>query len=66
MPLWHIEQAQEQIKALVGDITLWPTPVGYLEAELTGNYAGLLKLAVGQYPQYGPYGPQNNGLYPPQ
>jgi len=47
----------------VGEITLWPTPAGYLEAELTGNYAGFLKLAVGQYGH--PYGPQNNGLYPP-
>jgi hypothetical protein len=37
---------------------------GHLEAELTGNYAGFLKLAVGQYGQ--PYGPQNNGLYPPK
>lgn len=63
----HVEQAREQIKALEGDITIWPTPSGYLEAELTGNYAGFLKLAVGhQYGQYGPYGPQYNGLYPPQ
>jgi hypothetical protein len=67
LPIRHVEQAREQIKALVGDITLWPTPEGYLEAEMTGNYAGFLKLAVGQRGQpYGPYGPQNNGLYPPQ
>jgi hypothetical protein len=67
LPLRHVEQAREQIKALVGEITLWPTPAGHLEAELTGNYAGFLKLAVGQYGHpYGPYGPQNNGLYPPQ
>ena len=67
LPLRHVEQAREQIKALVGEITLWPTPAGHLEAELTGNYAGFLKLAVGQYDHpYGPYGPQNNGLYPPQ
>jgi site-specific DNA recombinase len=67
LPARHIDQAREQIKALVGDITLWPTPAGHLEAELTGNYAGFLKLAVGQRGQpYGPYGPQNNGLYPPQ
>jgi hypothetical protein len=64
LPHRHVEQAREQIKTLVGEITLWPTPAGYLEAELTGNYAGFLKLAVGQYGQ--PYGPQNNGLYPPQ
>jgi len=48
----HLDAAREQIKVLVGEITLWPTPAGHLEAELTGNYAGLLKLAVGQ----------NNGL----
>jgi hypothetical protein len=48
LPRRHVDQAREQIKALVGDITLWPTPAGYLEAELTGNYAGFLKLAVGQ------------------
>jgi hypothetical protein len=67
LPRRHVDQAREQIKALVGEIILWPTPDGHLEAELTGNYAGLLKLAVGQrgHP-YGPYGPQNNGLYPPQ
>ena len=63
LPPRHVEQAREQIKALVGDITLWPTPGGYLEAEVTGSYAGFLKLAVGQYGH--PYG-ENNGLYPPQ
>ena len=63
LPRQHIEQAREQIKALVGDITLWPAPAGHLEAELTGNYAGFLKLAVGQYGyQYG----EKNGVYPPQ
>jgi hypothetical protein len=63
LPLRHVEQAREQIKALAGEITLWPTPAGYLEAEVTGSYAGFLKLAVGQYGH--PYG-ENNGLYPPQ
>jgi len=63
LPRRHVDQAREQIKALVGDITLWPTPAGHLEAELTGNYSGFLKLAVGQCGhQYG----LNNGLYPPQ
>ncbi len=62
LPHRHVEQAREQIKALVGDITLWPTPGGYLEAEVTGSYAGFLKLAVGQYGH--PYG-ENNGLTPP-
>ena len=66
LPIRHVEQVREQIKTLVGEITLWPTPAGYLEAEMTGSYAGFLKLAVGQYGQpYGVYG-QNNGLYPPQ
>lgn len=66
LPIRHVEQVREQIKTLVGEITLWPTPAGYLEAEMTGSYAGFLKLAVGQYGQpYGAYG-QNNGLYPPQ
>ena len=63
LPHRHVDQAREQIKALVGEITLWPTPAGHLEAELTGNYAGFLKLAVGQRGH--PYG-ENNGLYPPQ
>jgi site-specific DNA recombinase len=63
LPRRHIDQAREQIKALVGEITLHPTPAGHLEAELTGNYAGFLKLAVGQCGhQYG----EKNGLYPPQ
>jgi hypothetical protein len=67
LPRRHVEQAREQIKALVGDITLWPTPAGYLEAELTGNYAGFLKLAVGQQGhQYGEHHGLNNGVYPPQ
>ena len=66
LPHRHVEQAREQIKALVGDIILWPTPAGHLEAEPTGNYAGFLNLAVSQYGQPQPYGPQYNGLYPPQ
>src|SRR5262249_34072944 len=55
----HLDSAREQLKALVGEITLWPRAEGYLEAELRGNYAGLLKLAVGQSGILG----LNNGIY---
>jgi site-specific DNA recombinase len=46
-PARHVEQARQQIKDLVGEIKLVPTAEGYLEAEMAGRYAGLLKLAVG-------------------
>ena len=47
IPPQHIAQAREQIRELVGEIRLIPTKDGYLEAELTGRYEGVLKLAVG-------------------
>jgi site-specific DNA recombinase len=40
----HLPQAREQVRTLVGEIRLTPTKAGYLEATLTGRYAGLLKL----------------------
>lgn len=40
----HLPQAREQVRALVGDIRLRPTPEGHLEATLTGRYEGLVKL----------------------
>ena len=43
----HVAQAREQVRELVGEIRLVPTTGGYLEAEMTGRYAGLVKLAVG-------------------
>jgi len=44
--LKKVGRARNQIKALVGgEITLHPTPEGHLEAELSGDYAGLLCLA---------------------
>jgi hypothetical protein len=43
----HVAQAREQVRELVGEIRLVPTPEGYLEAVMTGTYAGLVKLAVG-------------------
>jgi len=35
------------VRALVGDIRLTPTKAGYLEATLTGRYAGLVNLLSG-------------------
>jgi predicted transcriptional regulator len=50
--LAHVSQRalgpmREQLRNLVGPITLRRTPDGYLEAEMVGRYDGLLKLAVG-------------------
>ena len=39
-------QARDQIRELVGEIRLLVTPRGYL-AQMTGRYAGLVKLTVG-------------------
>ena len=47
LSLKHVAQAREQIRTLVGPIRLAPMADGYLEAILTGRYAGLLKLVVG-------------------
>lgn len=47
VPKQHIVQGREQIRAPVGEIKLVPTTDGYLEAELVGDYVGLLKLAGG-------------------
>ena len=43
----HVAQAREQVRELVGEIRLVPNAGGYLEAEMTGIYAGLAKLAIG-------------------
>lgn len=43
----RVAEARQQIKELVGEIKLVPTAEGYLEAQLTGSYSGLVKLAVG-------------------
>ena len=43
----RVAEARQQIRELVGEIKLVPTAEGYLEAELTGRYQGLVKLAVG-------------------
>ncbi len=43
----HLPQAREQMRALVGDILLTPTKAGYLEATVTGRYAGLVNLLSG-------------------
>ena len=43
----HVAQAREQVRELVGEIRLVPNAGGYLEAEMTGRYAGLAKLAIG-------------------
>lgn len=40
----HLPQAREQVRALVGEIWLEPSPEGHLEATLTGRYEGLVKL----------------------
>lgn len=46
VPMWHVSKARTCIKALVGgDIRLVPTPQGGLNAELRGDYAGLVALA---------------------
>ncbi|HET8580773.1 MAG TPA: hypothetical protein VFL31_07220, partial [Nitrospiraceae bacterium] len=47
VPLRHVDPMREQLKHLVGEITLRPIAEGYLEAELIGRYDGLFKLAVG-------------------
>ena len=40
----HLEPIRDQIKTLVGGkIRLFPTDQGYLEAEVSGDYAGFLK-----------------------
>jgi uncharacterized protein (DUF885 family) len=42
-----VPRARTQVQALLGDeITLHPTDDGYLEAEIVGDYAGLMTLAV--------------------
>ena len=47
--LKQIGRARKQIQALVGgEIILHPTSQGHLEAELFGDYAGLLSLAKGK------------------
>jgi site-specific DNA recombinase len=40
----HLPQAREQVRALVGEIWLKPSPEGHLVATLTGRYEGLVKL----------------------
>lgn len=47
LPARHVDEARQQIKELVGEMKLVPMAEGYLEAEMAGRYAGLLKLAVG-------------------
>ncbi|MDA2911731.1 recombinase family protein [Nitrospiraceae bacterium AH_259_D15_M11_P09] len=48
LPERQIATARQQIRDLLGGgIKLVPTTDGYLEAELVGDYAGLLKLAAG-------------------
>ncbi len=45
VPLRHIAKARNQIKALVGgEIRLMPTPEGGLDAEMQGDYRGLIAL----------------------
>jgi hypothetical protein len=42
-----VPRARTQVKSLLGDeITLHPTDDGYLEAEVVGNYAGLMSLTA--------------------
>ena len=42
-----VPRARTQVKSLLGDeITLHPTDDGYLEAEVVGDYAGLMSLAA--------------------
>lgn len=40
----HLPQAREQVRTLLGDIWLNPSPEGHLEATLTGRYEGLVML----------------------
>jgi hypothetical protein len=40
----HLPVAREQMRTFVGEISLTPTKAGYLEAMVTGRYAGLVKL----------------------
>lgn len=40
----HLPQAREQVRALVGEILLKPSPEGHLVATLTGRYEGLVML----------------------
>lgn len=40
----HLPQARDQVRALLGDIWLKPSPEGHLEATLTGRYEGLVML----------------------
>jgi hypothetical protein len=42
----HIAPMREQIRSLVGKITLRLKAEGYLEAKMSGRYGGLLNLAV--------------------
>ena len=52
IPRQHVDKAREVLKSLLGaTIALHPCADGierYLTAELTGNYAGLLRLAIGK------------------
>ena len=52
IPQHHIAQAREALKSLVGKtIALHPCADGagrYLTAEVTGDYAGLLRLETGK------------------
>lgn len=44
-----VTRMRAQLRTLVGgQVLLHPTDEGYLEAELAGNYAGLIKLALGK------------------
>lgn len=42
--LGDVTRARAQLRRLIGEVPLHPVN-GYLEAELTGNYAGILRLA---------------------
>jgi hypothetical protein len=42
--LRDVTRARAQLRHLIGEVPLHPRE-GYLEAELTGNYAGVLRLA---------------------
>lgn len=48
LPANHLPQAREQLRTLVGDIWLKPTPEGHLVATLTGRYDGLVNLVSGK------------------
>lgn len=47
LPQRQVDPLREQLRHLVGEITLRPQAEGHLEAEMVGRYEGLLKLAVG-------------------